>query len=219
MKQDKGRGVVLVDTMVYLQKCLDILYASQFTKLSTGPTKKTEEKIQRVLRKIKRSLTAQEYSAIYRTGSCPRMFYGTAKIHKLPENGNVDQLPIIPVASNIGTATYQLAKYLAKCLSPFSLCQYTFKSTKDFIQKIHNVNVPHGLNMISSDVKPLFTSVPLEGTVNVALDRIFHRKEIETSISKSDMRNLILLCTKNVQICFFEVVYINKMMVLPWVHH
>ena len=73
-------------------------------------------------------------------GSCPGKFYGTSKFHKLPENGNVDKLPIRPVASNIGTASYQLAKYLAKLLPPLSQSQYTVKSTKDFIQKIHNVN-------------------------------------------------------------------------------
>ena len=73
-------------------------------------------------------------------GSYPGKFYGTAKVHKLPENGNVDQLPIRPVVSNIGTATYQLAKYLAKLLPPLSQSQYTVKSIKDFIQKIHNVN-------------------------------------------------------------------------------
>ena len=56
MKQDKGRRVVLMDRTVYLEKCLDILDTNQSTKLTTDPTKKTEEKIQQVLRKIKRSL-------------------------------------------------------------------------------------------------------------------------------------------------------------------
>ena len=63
-------------------------------------------------------------------------FYGTAKVHKLPANGNVDQLPIRPIISNIGTTTYQLAEYLAKLLSPLSQSQYTGKSTKNFIEKI-----------------------------------------------------------------------------------
>ena len=118
----------------------------------------------------------------------------------------MDQLPIRPIVSNIGTATYQLAKFLTKLLSPLSQSQYTFKSTKDFIQKIHNVNVPHGFNMISFDVKSLFTSVPLEETI-AALDRIYHRKEIETSISKNNMRNLLLLCTKNIHFCFGGDIY------------
>ena len=142
-----------MDRTVYLEKCLDILDTNQFTKLSTDPTKETEKKIQRVLRKIKRSFSAQEYSTIYSTGSCPGKFYDTAKVHKLPGNGNVDQLPIKPIVSNIGAATYQLAKYLAKLLSTLSQSQYTIKSTKDFIEKIRNVNVPHGFDMMSFDVK------------------------------------------------------------------
>ena len=117
MKQDKGRGVVVIDRMVYLEKCLDILDTNKFTKLGTDPAKKTEGKIEQVLRKIKRSLSAQKYSTIYPTGSCPGKFHGTAKVHKLPENEKVDQLPVRPIVSNIGTATYQLEKYLAKLLS------------------------------------------------------------------------------------------------------
>ena len=174
----------------------------QFTKLSTDPTEKTEEKIQRVLQKIKRSFSAQEYSTIYPTGSCPEKFYDTAKVHKLPENGHVNQLPIRPIVSNIGTATYQLAKYLAKLLSSLSQFQYTVKNTKYFIGKIRNVNVHHGLDTILFDEKSLFPSVPLEETINIALNRIYHRKEIDISIRKNNMRNLLLLCTKNVNFCF-----------------
>ena len=116
----------------------------------------------------------------------------------------MDQLPIRPIIYNIGTATHQLAKYLAKLLSPLSQSQYTVK--KDFIEKIRNVNVPHGFDMISFDEKPLFTSVPLEETINPALGRIYHRKEINISISKNDMHNL-LLCTKNALFCFGGGIY------------
>ena len=179
----------------------------QFTKVSTDPTEKTEEKIQQVLQKIKRSFSAQEYSTIYPTGSCPEKFYDTAKVHKLPENGNVNQLPIRPIVSNIGTATYQLAKYLAKLLSSLNQFQYTVKNTKDFIEKIRNVNVHHGLDAILFDEKSLFPSVPLEETINIALNRIYHRKEIDISIRKSNMRNLLLLCTKNVNFCVGADIY------------
>ena len=136
MKQDKGRGVILMDRTVYVEKCLDILDTNQFTKVSTDPSKKTEEKIQRVLRKIKRSFSVQEYLTTYPTGSCLGKLYSTAKVYKLPENRNVDQLPIRPIVSNIGTATYQLAKHLAKLLPPLNQSRYTIKRTKDFIGKI-----------------------------------------------------------------------------------
>ena len=61
--------------------------------------------------------------------------------------------------------------------------------------------------MIPFDVISLFTTVPLEERINVALDRIYHRREIETSISKNDKRNLLLLSTKNVHFCFGGDIY------------
>ena len=48
------------------------------------------------------------------------MFYGTADIHKLPPDGFIDNVPLRPIVSNIGTASYQLVKYLAKLLSPLA---------------------------------------------------------------------------------------------------
>ena len=56
-------------------------------------------------------------------------------------------------------------------------------------------------------MKSLFTSVPLEVTINVVLDRKYHQKEINTSISKNDMSNVLLLCTKNVHFCFGGDIY------------
>ena len=39
--------------------------------------------------------------------------------------------------------------------------------------------------MTSFDVKSLFISVPLEETINVTLDRIYHRKEIDNQSAKT----------------------------------
>ena len=56
-------------------------------------------------------------------------FCVTGKVHKLPEKGNVNQLLIRPIVSNIEAATYELEKCLTKPLSPLSQSQYTVKST------------------------------------------------------------------------------------------
>lgn len=50
--------------------------------------------------------------------SNPGRFYGTAKLDKLPTYHTIEELPIRPVVSNVGTASYRLEKYLAKNLSP-----------------------------------------------------------------------------------------------------
>ena len=65
------------------------------------------------------------------TGSNAGKFYGTAKINKwLSYNDTIDQLPLRPIVSNIGTASYHLPKYLAKLLSTLSQSEYTVKISK-----------------------------------------------------------------------------------------
>ena len=92
----------------------------------------------------------------------PGKFYGTGKIHEVPKNGNIDQLPIRPIVSKLNTATYQLAKHLSKMLSPLREPEYTIESTKHFMGIIQRKKVPKGFQMASFDVKSLFTNVPSE---------------------------------------------------------
>ena len=141
----------------------------------TFSTKSFENKIQRTLRKLKRRLSTQQYCQMYPTASFPGKIYGTAKLHKLPINGTVHDLPIWPIVSNIGTASYHLAKYLAKVLSPLPYSEYIISSTRDLTNKVENERIPQGFSMVSFDVKSLFTSVPLEKTIDIALEQIYLR--------------------------------------------
>ena len=52
MKQDIGRGVVIKDKSKYTEKVFTILSIKLFQKLKLDPTKSTEEKVQRMARKI-----------------------------------------------------------------------------------------------------------------------------------------------------------------------
>ena len=151
-----------------------------------------------MLRNIKTKLSEQEYKVLYPSGSSPGKFYGTAKIHKVPRNGNIDQLPIRPIVSNLNTATYQLAKHLSKILSPLRESEYTIKSTRHFMEIIKHKKVPEGFQMVSFDVKSLFTNVPLETTIDIILRRIYTNHELTTSLTKKERKELLLLCTKNV---------------------
>ena len=48
LKQDKGRGVVILDTIKYTEKCMALLNTERFKRLTTDPTATTERKIQKV---------------------------------------------------------------------------------------------------------------------------------------------------------------------------
>ena len=112
------------------------------------------------------------YQKLYPTGSSPGKFYGTAKIHKLQPNQGVDELPLRPIISNIHTATYELARYLAKVLSPLSQSDYTVSSSKEFTEIIKLKSIPDNHRLVSFDVKSLFTNVPLDSTIDIILNRI-----------------------------------------------
>ena len=144
---------------------------------------------------------------IYPTGSASGKCYGTAKKHKIPVNGTINHLPSRSVISNIGTASYQLAKYLAKLLSPLSTSEYTVANNMEFINHIKRMNLPKNHSFISSNVKSLFSYVPLDFTINVILRRIYNENEIHVNIKRSEMKELLLLCTKNVHFTFNNDIY------------
>ena len=83
LKQDKGRGVVVIDRKTYTEKCLNLLNTDSFIQLDHDPTKAIERKIQRSMRKIKNNLTKQEHNRLYPKASSSGKFYGTGKRHKL----------------------------------------------------------------------------------------------------------------------------------------
>ena len=75
MKQEKGRGVVVLDQNKYTEKGLEFLETEQFKKLNKDPTKTKERKLQNLLRKIKNKLPENSYRKLYPTGSRPGQFY------------------------------------------------------------------------------------------------------------------------------------------------
>ena len=63
--------------------------------------------------------------------------------------------------------------------------------------------------MVSFDVASLFTNVPLEETIEIILKRICINKGVITDIPKQEMKELLILCTKNVHFTFNNDTYIQ----------
>ena len=123
-----------------------------------------------MLRKIKHAVDEKLYNRLYPTSSKPGSFYGAAKVHKLKEREGVDKLTLRPIISNIGTATYEIARYLAELLAPLGKSKHTISNTKDFITRLKTERIQKKrFKMISFDVKSLFTNAPLEETIDIIL--------------------------------------------------
>ena len=147
------------------------------------------------------------YQKLNPTGLSPGKFYGTTKIHKLPPNQDIDELPLRPIISNTNIAIYVLARYLAKVLSPLSQSDYTVSSCKEFTEIIKLKSIPDNYKLASFYVKSLFTNSPLDSTIDISLNRIYEKKDLTVNIDRKDMRDLILLCTKNVHFTFNNDIY------------
>ena len=52
------------------------------------------------------------------------------------------------------------------------------------------------------DVVSLFRNVPIDAAVDIIVWHIYEFEEIDTKTTKNEMRELILLCTKNVHFTF-----------------
>ena len=204
LKQDKGRGVVIMNKNKYEEKCLEHLNTNNFIKLDIDRTNNIETNVKNAVLKIKKKVSKDIYEKIYPSGSNPGKFYGTAKIHKLREEDktNVELLPIRPIVSNIGTATYELAKYIGKIISPLGKSNYTINNTAEFIKSLEAIKIPEGFQMISFDVKNLFTNVPLEDTINIIMKKVYEENVIKTFFTPIELKFLLHLCTKEVLFSF-----------------
>ena len=136
------------------------------------------------------------------------MFFGLAKVHKLKEDSkNVNELPLRPVISNIGTATYKVSKYLATLLKPVAKSKLTIDSSKDFVENIRSKRIKDEYEMVSFDVVSLFTSVPLDFTIEIILRKVYNEKLISTKLKRDEMKNLLELCTKEMHFSFDDKIF------------
>ena len=197
-----------MDQSNYTDKCMSLLRSNQFKHIPNDPTKSLESKIKWTIRKIKSKLSEQEYKKLYPTGFCQGKFHGIAKIHKLPVNGGINELPIRPIVSNLSTATCNLAKYLSKLLSPLRQSRKTVKNTKGFIAESKQQKLFREHTIVTFDVKSLFTNVPLNRTIDIILKRIYEKNETVTSITKNEMKDMLILCMKNVHFTFESRTYV-----------
>ena len=71
------------------------------------------------------------------------------------------------------------------------------------------ISISSDHKLILFGVKSLFTNVPLDFTTELILKRIYEDNEIQTNIKKKDMKQLLLLCIKNVHFSYNGTVYLQ----------
>ena len=119
--------------------------------------------------KRKNFFKENEYDKLYPSGFAPSRIYGTCKMHKFSSSDAFPKLrPIVP---SIRTFNYDLARFLCDLLSPVVPDGCSCKDTFSFVSQIKNANIS-GKFMVSYDVTSLFTNIPLQETIDTAINLI-----------------------------------------------
>ena len=150
------------------------------------------------------SITDAEFNQIKTTGSNPARLYGLAKIHKALENCTPKFRPII---SQIGSPTYKLAKFLTKYITPHTSNDYTLQDSFEFSSIIDKQNPE--LFMASLDVDSLFTNIPLDEAITIAVNKVYGRKRKIDGIKKSEFKDMLNIVTKG-SIFYFNGSYYHQ---------
>ena len=200
-KPDKGNGAVTLDQNLYNNAMKEIISdSSKFKKLIEDPTLKRKASLQRFLRKLKQKnfFNEIEYDKLYPSGSVPAPIYATPKMHKFSSSGSFPKLR--PIVASIGTFNYNLARFLCDLLSPLVPNDYSCKDTFSFVSQIKNANLSK-IFLVSYDVTSLFTNIPLQETIDIAINLLFNHNP-NLNITRKELKKLFLFATSRTHFIF-----------------
>ena len=171
-KPDKGNGEVILNETDYNRKIQALINdKSKFKQMKEYPIEKRELCLQKYLRYLKNlgAFSEEVLNQIPLCGPNPSWKYGLPKLHK-------DNMPLRPIVSGIGSYTHKLAKYLSNILKPLTINKYSVKDSFTFTQDILML---HFFPCICSfHVASLFTSIPVNETIEICLDLLYKDSEL-----------------------------------------
>ena len=197
---DKGVSMVVLDSEDYTAKSETLLQQSNYKGLKTDPTNKYKNKLIALLKTIKAEGGMDDitYKRLYPTGAVPPKYYGLPNVHK-------PGMPLRPIISSVGSVTHATAKELTRIIKPLvGGSQHHVRNNKDFIHSIKGIQLTADECMMSFDVESLFTSVPVEPSIQIIKklleeDRSLH---LRTKMTVNQISCLLDFCLKTTYFIF-----------------
>lgn len=187
-KADKASMFVLMQRNEYNEKMDAILSDPlRFKRITRNPIEELKKKINRLIEATNKKVGRTVFHKLVGDYT-PGYAYGNIKTHK---EGN----PLRPIISQVPTPTHDVAKILNTLLTPYCPSEYCVNSSVAFIDLI-KTQPPKGL-LASLDVESLFTNVPVDETINLILNRVYHDgRYTPLEIPEPTLKKLLVACTK-----------------------
>ena len=186
--------MVVLDTEDYIKKSEELLYQSTYKLLSSDPTTKHKNRLISILKSIKSEggTDKTSYKRLYPTGAGSPKYYGLPKIHK-------QGVPLRPIISSRGSATYESAKELAKILKPLvGKSPHHVQNNQDFLDSIRGIKIKPEECIMSYDVSALFT-LPIKPAINIIEQQLKEDKDLHsrTNMKIHHIISLLRFCLNN----------------------
>ena len=137
---------------------------------------------------------------------CIKLYVVLPKIYRLPKI-HKPNVPLCPIVSFIGTATYQLAKFLMQILVPLvGNTKYTVKNSSEFVELISFIKLGKSESQVSFDVVSLFTSVPLKTAKTIVANRVGDDCTLgeRTSLAVPEIMEALDICLQSSFLCIIR---------------
>ena len=197
---NKGVSMVVLDKEEYIRKLEDLLKQNTYRELVADPTNKYKNKLINLLKPIKSEggMNNITYRRLCPTGAVSPKYYGLPKIHKVG-------VPLRPIISSKGSATYETAKELAKIIKPLvGRSPHHVQNNKDFLESIRNIKLQPDECIMSYDVSALFTSIPIDPAIKTIKKHLEEDKDLSkrTSMTVNHIICLLEFCLRNTYFSF-----------------
>ena len=163
-----------------------------------------EDKINRYLTSLKKEgfISETEYGNCYASGRSPAILYGLPKIHK-------PNTPLRPVLAAYNTPSYHLAKFLVPFVNAITDNTYSLKNSYNLIDELNNINLPENCFICSFDVTSLFTNIPLNETIDIAVEEMYKEDGSFRNLPKKKFKSLLELVCKDTYFLFNNELYLQ----------
>ena len=181
---------VVMDKTDYHDKMDELVNDKQtYEVLKRDPTPALQRKLNSKLLQLKKAdaINIRRYNRLRCPVPQPAKLYGLPKLHK-------PNVPMRPIVSFSGSPTYELSKYLTTILKPLTdESRHKLQSTETFIDAIKTAQVPDDHELVSFDVKSLFTSIPLQLALDCT-ETAISNSTLQLPLLTNDLMDLLNLC-------------------------
>ena len=163
-----------------------------YRTVKKNPSSRIEKRLNSFVRNLFecKKLSFSMYKFLRSTNSVLPRMYGLPEILK-------PNLPLRPIVFFVGSATYELSKFLKNILSPLvGITVNTVKNFAEFVELIEKINIRDNESQVSFDVVSLFTSIPLETARAIVLDRLSNDCTLEyrTNLTITELTEALDIC-------------------------